>query len=60
MELNPVHKTLFKSAVAVFSRQRFYRYYVPAKREFEGFSISQRAEWMHIGAASHLRPVNSS
>lgn len=59
MELNSVHKTLFKSAVAVCSRQRFYRYCVPAKRELEGFSISQRAERMHIGAASHLLPLNS-
>lgn len=48
MELNPVHKTLFKSAAAVFTRQRLHRYCVPPKREFPGFSVSQRAGWMHI------------
>lgn len=48
MELNPVHKRLFKSAAAVFTRQRLHRYCVPAKRELPGFSVGQRAEWMHV------------
>lgn len=59
MELNPVHKTLSKSAAGRLPSAETYRYCGPAKRELEGLSIGQRAEWMHISAASHLLLLNS-
>lgn len=60
IELNPVHKTLFKPAAVVFARQRLCRYCVPATRGFRGFAISQRAGWMHDGTASHRTLLNNS
>lgn len=55
MELNPVHKTLFKSAAAVFPRQRFYRYCVPAKRELGGSRSVRGLKGCILAQQSHIQ-----